>query len=84
MNAFFSQYPLLYKSLLAAGSGAIAGAVGAARVDYMAFKEWKSLDDAKHYDWGKAVWRWFHGAIVGAVGGVSLVLTSAGFTWVTS
>lgn len=57
---------------LAAFHGALTGWASAAATDYHAFTEWKSLDDAKKYDWGTALWRWVQGAVVGAVGGAGL------------
>lgn len=50
-----------------AGRGALQGAIVAASADYAAFRSWKRLDDAFSYDWGVAAWRWFQGAVVGAV-----------------
>ena len=47
--------------------GAIAGAVSAATVDFAAFRAWKSFSDAATYGWITAAFRWFQGAIVGAV-----------------
>lgn len=47
--------------------GAVSGLVAAAVVDFSAFKAWKSFDDARHYDWKTAAWRWFQGAVAGAV-----------------
>lgn len=48
-------------------AGAISGLGGAALADYAAFRSWKSYDEALAYDWGTALWRWFQGAIGGAV-----------------
>ena len=47
--------------------GAITGALSAAAVDFQAFRSWKSVEQAASYDWGTAAWRWFQGAVVGAV-----------------
>ncbi|MBI1332711.1 MAG: hypothetical protein GC165_07505 [Armatimonadetes bacterium] len=58
------------------GVGALGGALTAARVDYSSFKTWKSFKDAYAYDWGLASWRWFQGAVIGAVtaGGLTQLL----------
>ena len=50
-------------------AGALAGWAGAARADYMAFKAWKSWGEFKTYDWPTATFRWFQGAVVGALAG---------------
>ena len=47
--------------------GAITGFVAAAATDLHAFKMWKSVDEAKAYQWGVAAWRWFQGAVLGAL-----------------
>lgn len=47
--------------------GALAGAAAAARVDYETFLSWKSFHDAATYNWSTAAWRWFQGAVFGAV-----------------
>ena len=47
--------------------GAATGALGAAWVDFAAFRKWSSFEDALHYQWGLAIWRWFQGAVIGAV-----------------
>jgi hypothetical protein len=47
--------------------GAISGVVAAAAVDYQSFRSWKSFDDAKTYSWGKALFRWFQGGVIGFV-----------------
>ena len=47
--------------------GTITGFVGAARVDYLAFQNAKSLDEMLAYSWKVALWRWFQGAVGGAV-----------------
>lgn len=46
--------------------GALGGLLVAARIDYEAFKGWKSFDDATAYDWKTAGFRWFRGALIGA------------------
>ena len=48
--------------------GAMLGWGVAARLDYVAFKSWKSADEAWKYDWKLAAWRWFQGAVIGAGG----------------
>lgn len=47
--------------------GALGGWLAAARVDYTAFQSWQSLHDAARYHWGVAAWKWFQGAVSGAV-----------------
>lgn len=47
--------------------GALTGALGAARVDYQAFQAFKTPGEALAYDWRIAIWRWFQGAVIGAV-----------------
>ena len=54
--------------------GAVSGAVGAARADFKAFREWKSFDDATRYDWKTAAFRVFQGAVIGAFAGAGLGL----------
>lgn len=56
--------PMLKTALL----GAAGGALAAARVDYAAFKSWKDVHEAMQYNWWTAVWRWFQGAVGGAIG----------------
>ena len=60
--------PLLVSAL----HGALTGWASAAGVDYHAFSQWKSLDEAKKYNWSTAIWRWIQGAITGAVTGTGL------------
>jgi len=52
--------------------GAIAGAIAAALVDLAAFRAWKSWQDAASYAWGTATFRWFQGAVVGALSSVGI------------
>lgn len=47
--------------------GAITGAIAAAAVDIAAFRAWKSFRDFVTYDWGIAAFRWFQGAVIGAI-----------------
>lgn len=54
--------------------GAIAGAIAAAGVDLHAFAQWKSFNDAAAYSWPTAAFRWFQGAILGAVSAAGLGL----------
>ncbi len=56
----------------AAFHGALTGWASAATVDFVAFKTWKSFDDAKTYNWSVALWRWLQGAVTGAVAGAGL------------
>lgn len=53
-------------------AGAVSGAMAAAAADYGAFRTWKSVQDALAYNWGVAAWRWFQGAVMGAVGALGL------------
>lgn len=48
-------------------AGALAGLVAAALVDFNAFRTWKSIDEATNYAWKVAFWRWFQGALSGAL-----------------
>lgn len=57
--------------------GALAGALSAANVDFQAFRAWKSFYDAETYSWGTATFRWFQGAVLGA-------LTAAGIAGLLS
>jgi uncharacterized membrane protein len=47
--------------------GAASGIVTAAIVDIGAFRGWQKWSDAVTYNWGLASWRWFQGAILGAL-----------------
>ena len=62
MHAFLSS-PLAH--------GALTGLITAAAVDVAAFRSWKSVDEAMHYAWKLAAWRWVQGVVWG-------VLTAAG------
>jgi hypothetical protein len=53
-------------------AGAVSGALSAAAADYGAFRSWKSVQEALAYSWGVAIWRWFQGAVIGAVGALGL------------
>lgn len=70
--------PIVLRLIKAAALGALTGAGGAARADYHAFKTWNSVADAKAYNWSVAAWRWFQGAVTGAVGGVTVALGATG------
>lgn len=59
VQAFLQEHALV--------AAAINGAVVAARTDIAAFASWKRFDDAMAYDWGVALWRWFQGAVLGAL-----------------
>ena len=52
--------------------GMITGVVSAATVDVVAFRSWKSFDDAKTYSWNIAGWRWFQGAVSGLLAAAGL------------
>lgn len=62
------QYPIV--------RGAVAGVASAAVVDVGAFRSWKSAQEALEYQWGIAAWRWFQGAVVGAITGAGFSLAS--------
>lgn len=62
----------LYLLRLPVVRGALAGMVAAARVDYIAFKAWRSFHDIATYDWRTAMWRWTQGAIVGAITAIGI------------
>ena len=47
--------------------GAASGIVTAAIVDIGAFRGWKTWHDAATYDYKLASWRWFQGAVLGAL-----------------
>ena len=49
--------------------GIITGVGTAAHIDYQAFVTQKSWDDLIRYRWGLATFRWFQGAVIGAVSG---------------
>lgn len=53
-------------------AGAISGLMAAAVVDLHAFRSWHSFQDARAYDWGVASWRWFQGAITGALAALGM------------
>ena len=53
-------------------AGAVSGLVAAASVDYAAFRSWKTYREATEYDWRLAAWRWFQGAVSGAVAAAGL------------
>jgi len=61
---------------LVLGLAAMNGALVAARIDFESFKDFKEWKDALRYDWGKASFRWFKGAVIGVAGtfaGVSAI-----------
>lgn len=68
----FIQAALQYRAV----QGAVTGMATAGLVDFAAFRSWKSFDDARQYDWGIALWRWFQGAVVGALTGFGFGLTT--------
>lgn len=55
---------LLMKRILV---GAVGGALASAEADYAAFRTWQTWHDVAVYDWRTATFRWFKGAIIGAV-----------------
>lgn len=57
--------------------GAVRGAIIAGGFDLSVFRSWKRWDDAAAYDWNVATWRWFQGAIIGALE----ALATRGLTW---
>lgn len=52
--------------------GAISGLLAAAVVDFHAFLTWKNAHDVASYDWATAAFRWFQGAVAGAVAAAGL------------
>lgn len=68
MTAYLTAHPAVKQALY----GALSGWAAAARTDYTAFRSFQSLHDAMQYQWGIAMWRWFQGAVTGALGGSAL------------
>lgn len=58
------MHEILSNSIVA---GALTGIAAAAVVDVAAFRSWKNADEALRYDWKTAAWRWFQGAVSGAM-----------------
>jgi hypothetical protein len=58
-------------------AGALSGLISAAKLDFDAFRRWKSFDEALSYNWGIALWRWLQGGIIGAVTGAGLFEVAA-------
>ncbi len=56
--------------------GALSGLLAAVVVDLHAFLTWKSLDEAKSYNWPTAIFRWSQGTIAGAVAAAGLGIVS--------
>lgn len=52
--------------------GALTMALGAAYVDIAAFRKWQSVHEALEYNWSLAAWRWFQGAVLGALAALGL------------
>ena len=46
---------------------AIAGAIAAAGTDLLAFRSWQSWHEFTTYRWSVASFRWFQGAVTGAL-----------------
>lgn len=55
--------------------GVLVGVGTAALVDYGAFRKWQSWKEFAEYDWKVASFRWFQGAVVGALAGAGLSWT---------
>lgn len=58
--------------------GAVRGVVIAGGMDVAAFRSWKRWDDAAAYDWDVATWRWFQGAVLGALEALVTVAVTGG------
>lgn len=54
------------------GRGALAGLAAAAWADVVAFRAWKSWNDAATYQWGTASFRWAQGFVLGAMSSLGL------------
>lgn len=63
IGTFFANYPGIKIALV----GALSGLLAAAKVDFDAFRAFKSLDQYVAYDWRLAIWRWAQGAFYGAL-----------------
>ena len=46
---------------------ALAGAIAAAGTDLLAFRSWQSWHEFATYHWSVATFRWFQGAVTGAL-----------------
>lgn len=55
----YLQHPLV--------KGALSGFLSAAAIDFVAFRNFKTLDEFASYSWAVAGFRWIQGAVVGAV-----------------
>lgn len=64
MDTEWLQHPVV--------KGALGGAIAAAAIDIDAFRKWQSFQEAKSYNWSRAAWRWFQGAIIGAMAAAGL------------
>jgi len=56
-------------------AGALSGFVAAVAVDVIAFRQFKSIEEAAKYDWGVAAWRWFQGIVSGLFTALGIGLT---------
>lgn len=61
---FFTATPI--------GIGIASGFIAAVGADIVAFRSWKTFDDARAYDWKVATFRWVQGVVLGAISGAGL------------
>jgi hypothetical protein len=52
--------------------GALSGLLAAALVDIHSFRTFKNVDEFAAYDWRLAGFRWFQGAVAGAIAAAGL------------
>lgn len=64
-----SAFALIHTPIV---QGLLTGFLSAAAGDYAAFTRWKSFDECASYGWKIALWRWFQGAVIGAVSGAGI------------
>lgn len=68
MKAWLLAHPILTMAVVTAING-----IGVAmRIDYDTFSKWNTWREAHDYDWSRATFRWFQGAVMGVVGGGAL------------